>query len=101
MKIIEKYYRKIYKHTEKLLKKVLGLNVMESMVEFNSLKKKMKDLTGKEVEEINTIDLIENKLSFDYAKYCTLKSILDVISGVAFLSTFYTDEIEELKNEGK
>lgn len=100
MKILEKYYKKIYRHTDKLLKKIFGFGVEESRVELQKVKSEMEGKVKKPVGEITTADLINNKLSFQYCKYRTLSNILSVLSGALFLNSFCDEDIEVIKNEG-
>lgn len=99
MKILEKYYNKIYRHTNKLLKKIFSLNVEESMIELYNLKKEIQGEIEKPIEEITTEDLIKNKLSFQYCKYRTIDKILSVLSGAAFMSTYYDNDVKEITDE--
>lgn len=99
MKILEKYYNKIYRHTNKLLKKIFNLNVEESMIELYNLKKEIQRKVEKPIEEITTEDLIKNKLSLQYCKYRTIDKILSVLSGVAFMSTYCDNDIKEITDE--
>lgn len=99
MKILEKYYNKIYRHTNKLLKKIFNLNVEESMIELHNLKKEIQGEIEKPIEEITTEDLIKNKLSFRYCKYRTIDKILSVLSGAAFMSTYYDNDVKEITDE--
>ena len=100
MKVLEKYYKKIYNHTNKLLKKVFGLNVNEAIVESHKIKKDIEKAIKKPIAEITLNDLIENKLSHLYCKYRTLNNILKVISGASFLNSFCKEDMEEIINEG-
>ena len=100
MKILEKYYKKIYRHTDKLLKKIFGFGVEESRVELQKVKSEMEGKVKKPVGEITTEDLINNKLSFQYCEYRTLSNILSVLSGALFLNSFCDEDIEVIKNEG-
>lgn len=97
MKILEKYYKKIYKHTNKLLKKIIGLDVTGAMAESYRLKKEIEKKCEKKFEKITVEDLIKNKLSYDYCKYKTLNNILAVISGAAFINSFCEKDVEEIK----
>ena len=97
MKILEKYYKKIYRHTDKLLKKIFGFGVEESRVELQKVKSEMEGKVKKPVGEITTEDLINNKLSFQYCKYRTLRNILSVLSGALFLNSFCDEDIEVIK----
>ena len=97
MKILEKYYNKIYKHTNKLLKKIFNLNVEESMVELHNLKKEIEGKIKKPIEEITTEDLINNKLSLQFCKYRTIDKIIAVLSGAAFINVYCNNYIEEIK----
>lgn len=99
MKILERYYKKIYKYTNKLLKKVFDLDVVTSMKEVHNLKSEIEKEIGKEIEKITKEDLIEKKLSYKYCKYRTMNNILSVISGASFLNSFCDEDLEEVKNE--
>lgn len=99
MKALLKYYKKIYNHTEKLLKKVFGLNVWDSMLELNRLKGEIEKECGKPISEITCEDLYKNKISFDYCKYRTLDKILSVLSGATFLNSFCDEDMEAIANE--
>lgn len=97
MKILERYYKKIYKFTDKLLKKVFGMGTIDSMKRINEIKKQIEEKIKKPIEEITTEDLIKNKLSIVYCEYRTLNNILSVISGALFLKTFCNEDIEVVK----
>ena len=99
MKILEKYYNKIYKHTNKLLKKIFNLNVEESMIELHDLKKEIEGKIQKPIGEITNEDLIKNKLSLQFCKYRTLDKILAVLSGAAFMNVYCNNDIEEITDE--
>ena len=99
MKVLDRYYKKIYKYTNKLLNKIFDSNVEDSMLEMNKIKKEIEEKIKKPIEEITTEDLIIHKLSFRYCKYRTMDKILSVLSGALFLKSFYEDDIEEIKNE--
>lgn len=99
MKILERYYKKIYKYTNKLLKKIFNLDVVTSMKEVHNLKLEIEKEIGKEIEKITKEDLIEKKLSYKYCKYRTMNNILSVISGASFLNSFCDEDLEEAKNE--
>lgn len=99
MKILERYYKKIYKYTNKLLKKVFNLDIVTSMKEVHNLKSEIEKEIGKGIEEITKEDLIEKKLSYKYCKYRTMNNILSVISGASFLNSFCDEDLEEVKNE--
>lgn len=101
MKILEKYYKKIYMHTDKLLKKVFGTGVISSMRKNCELKRDIEKSIQKPIEEITLNDLTEKKLSAKYCEYKTLSEILRVLSGVAFLNSYRNEDIEEIKNENK
>ena len=101
MRALRRYYKKIYNCANKLLKKVLGLNVEESMKELHKIRSEIESVIKKPVGEITTDELIKNKLSFQYCKYRTLENILGVLSGATFLNSFCNEEMEEIANEGK
>lgn len=100
MKILERYYRKIYKHTDKLLKKIFGLGVEESQLELQKIRSEMEGKVKKPITAITMTDLVEHKLSLQYCKYRTLSNILSVLSGALFLNSFGDEDVEVIKNEG-
>lgn len=99
MKILNKYYNKIYKYTNKLLRKIFELDVMTAMAESFRIKSEIEKKIEKPIEMITTDDLINYKLSYNYCKYKTINKILEVISGAAFINSFCEDDIKEIKNE--
>jgi len=101
MRILKRYYKKIYKYTDKLLKKVFGMNAIDSMKKTYELKKSIEKKIKKPIDEITTDDLIKNKLSADYCEYRTLNEILGVLSGASFLNIFREEELKEIENENK
>ena len=94
-KNLDKYYMKIYRETERLLKKMFGFGVHDGMVRLCELKKFMQSEIGHPIEDITMEDLIRCKLSVQYCEYRTLSKILEVLSGACFLKTFTADEIKE------
>lgn len=99
MKVLERYYEKIYKYTNKLLRKIFGLDVTAAMGESYRIKSEIEKKIEKPIEMITTDDLINHKLSYNYCKYRTINKILEVISGAAFINSFCKDDIKEIKNE--
>lgn len=97
MKVLERYYEKIYKYTNKLLRKIFGLDVTDAMVESYRIKSEIEKKIKKPIEKITTEDLINHKLSYLYCKYRTLQNILSVISGAAFINSFCEDGVKEIK----
>jgi hypothetical protein len=107
MKLTDKYYKKIYKETSKLTKKLFGQDVTNSLVERYKLKKYFENLFNKSINEISGEDVLNqrnfllshnkpNDLLFKWSKYKTLCKILEVIETVDMLKTF---TIEEYENE--
>ena len=99
MKVLERYYEKIYKYTNKLLRKIFGLDVMAAMAESYRIKSEIEKKIEKPIEMITTKDLINHKLSYLYCKYKTISNILEVISGAAFVNLFCKDDVKEIKDE--
>lgn len=99
MKVLERYYEKIYKYTNKLLIKIFGLDVTTAMAENYRIKSEIEKKIEKSIEMITTEDLINHKLSHLYCKYKTISNILEVISGAAFINSFCKDDVKEIKNE--
>jgi hypothetical protein len=99
MKVLERYYEKIYKYTNKLLRKIFGLDVTAAMTESYRIKSEIEKKIEKPIEMITTDDLINYKLSYNYCKYKTINKILEVISGAAFINSFCEDDIKEIKDE--
>lgn len=97
MKVLERYYEKIYKYTNKLLRKIFGLDVTDAMAESYRIKSEIEKKIKKPIEKITTEDLINHKLSYLYCKYRTLQNILSVISGAAFINSFCEDDVKEIK----
>lgn len=100
MRALKRYYKKVYNCTNRLLKKVFGLNVNESMKELCKIKSEIEDSIKKPVGEITSEDLIKHKLSIQYCKYRTLDKVLSVLSGATFLKAFCDKDMEEIANEG-
>jgi hypothetical protein len=99
MKVLERYYEKIYKYTNKLLRKIFGLDVTAAMAESCRIKSEIEKKIEKPIEMITTEDLINHKLSYLYCKYKTISNILEVISGAAFVNSFCKDDVKEIKDE--
>jgi len=99
MKVLNKYYNKIYKYTNKLLRKIFGLDITVAMAESYRIKSEIEKKIEKPIEMITTDDLINYKLSYNYCKYKTMNKILEVISGAAFINSFCEDDIKEIKDE--
>ena len=99
MKVLERYYEKIYKYTNKLLRKIFVLVVTAAMVESYRIKSEIEKKIEKPIEMITTEDLINHKLSYLYCKYKTISNILEVISGAAFVNSFCKDDVKEIKDE--
>jgi hypothetical protein len=99
MKVLERYYEKIYKYTNKLLRKIFGFDVTAAMAENYRIKSEIEKKIEKSIEMITTEDLINHKLSYLYCKYRTINKILEVISGAAFVNSFCKDDIKEIKDE--
>lgn len=107
MKLTDKYYKKVYKETSKLTKKLFGKDIVDCLVERYSLKtvfekmegKPINEITGQDIQSRRNILIAENKpndLLFRWAKYKTLCKILEVIETADTLKTFtiqgYEDE---------
>lgn len=97
MKVLERYYKKIYRYTNKLLKKLFGLNINDTMSESYRIKSEIEKKIKKPIEMITTDDLIIYKLSHQYCKYRTMNNILGIISGALFINSFCEDDIKEIK----
>lgn len=97
MKIVNKYYTKVEKLTNKLIKKMFGCeSIQDALVMQRELKIEIETRIKKPIEEITNDDFIKNNmLSYDYAKYKTISKILDIISGVIILDKFVADDYEK------
>ncbi len=93
MKFLERYYKKIYRHTNWLMKKVFGYDVMKGMKEQSEIKKEIEKEIDKPISEITNEDLINKKLSYKYCRWRTLDKILSVLSGASFLNSFCEEDI--------
>lgn len=96
MRNLDKYYQKIYKETDRLLKRMFGLDVHEGMKKTYELKKDIEVKINKPICDITKDDLVEFRLSIQYCEYRTLSKILEVLSGACFLKTFTDDEIRSV-----
>lgn len=95
MRTLERYYNKIYRETDRLLKKMFGFGVQDGFKRQYEVRKEIESQTGKPIAETTVDDLIKYKLSVVYCEYRTLSKILEVLSGACFLKTFTADEIKE------
>lgn len=107
MELIDKYYKKLYKETEKVTKKLFGKSIVDCLVERYKLQKFFEkliskpfdEITGQDIQSVRNILIAENRpndLLFQWAKYKTLCKILDIIETTDTLKTF---TIEEYENE--
>ena len=96
MKLIDKYYKKLYKETEKITKKLFGKNIESSTRFRNDIRKEIEAVIKKPISEITNDDIISNKLGYKYAQYRTLCNVLEVVESACVLKTF---TIEEYENE--
>lgn len=96
MKVIEKYYHKIYKETNKVTKKLFNDDIPGCLNSRFELKKKIESIIKKPIFEITDQDIIQNKLGYYYAKYRTLSKLMEILEGACFFKTFM---IEEFQNE--
>lgn len=106
MKIVDKYYEKVYKQTAKMTKKLFGKDITECLIERCELKKyfermegkPINEITGQDIQSIRNILIAENKpndLLFKWAKYKTLCKILEIIETTNTLKTFTIEEYED------
>lgn len=96
MKLVDKYYNKIHKHTSKMTKKLFGKNVTECMAMRFNLKTVIEKIINKPIDEITNEDIIKNKIHYYYVKYKTVSKILEVLETACTLKNF---TIEEYENE--
>jgi len=107
MKLTDKYYKKIYKETSKLTKKLFGKKIIDCLAEryelkvfFEKMEKKpIDEITGQDIQSTRNTLIAENKPNdylFRWAKFKTLSKILEVIETADTLKTFtiqgYKDE---------
>lgn len=106
MELINKYYKKLYKETEKVTKKLFGKSIVDCRVERYELKKffekiickSIDEITGQDIQSVRDILKAENKpndLLFQWAKYKTLCKILDIVETTNTLKTFTIQEYED------
>ena len=106
MELIDKYYKKLYKETEKVTKKLFGKSIIDCLVERYELQKffekliskPFNEITGQDIQSVRDILKAENKpndLLFQWAKYKTLCKILDIIETTNTLKTFTIQEYED------
>lgn len=94
MKLVDKYYEKVYKQTQKVTKKLFGKDVVGCMALRFQLKNEIETAIQKPIKEITSEDIIQHKLSYTYAKYRTLFKILEVLESACTLKTFTVEELE-------
>lgn len=96
MKIIDRYYLKIYNQTNKISKKLFGVKVPGALHLRFELKKELEKITKKPVNEITDEDIWKNKIGYKMAKYRTLCKVLEILESACTLKTFtikgYEDE---------
>ena len=96
MKIVNKYYMKIEKLTNKLIKRMFGCKtIQDAFILQRKLKVGIEARIKKQISEITNDDIIKNKLSYDYAKYRTISKILEIVSEVVVLDKFIADDYEK------
>lgn len=95
MKLVDKYYDKLYKETAKITKKLFGTNVTDSLMLRYKLKKEIETVIEKPINKITDNDIIKYKLGYDYAKYRTISNILEVVERACVLRTFTIEELED------
>lgn len=106
MELIDKYYKKLYKETEKVTKKLFGESIVDCRVERYELQKFFEKLINKQINEITGQDIwdkrnilneqnMPNDLLFCWAKYKTLCKILDIVETTNTLKTFTIQEYED------
>lgn len=106
MELIDKYYKKLYKETEKVTKKLFGRSIVDCRVERYELQKFFEKLINKPINEITGQDIWDkrniligqnkpNDLLFQWAKYKTLCKILDIVETTNTLKTFTIQEYED------
>lgn len=97
MKIVSKYYNKIEKITNKLIKKMFGCkSISDAFIMQRELRIKIEEIIKKPIDEITNEDFIKNGfLAYNYAKYRTISKILQIISEVVVLDKFVVDDYEK------
>ena len=96
MKCADKYYYKIYKQTNKLTKKLFGLDIIGTLHLRYELKSSIQKVINKDISEITNEDIIKNKIGCQYAKYRTVSKVLEVLEQACAFKNF---SIEEFENE--
>lgn len=98
MKLVDKYYYKIYKQTSKLTKKLFGEDIVGCLkLRFNT-RSEIEKTINKSIHEITSEDIIKNKLGALYCRFRTLDKILEVIENACVFKTFTIEEFEENGN---
>lgn len=94
MKLIDKYYYKVYKQTEKVVKKLFSNDVSGIMAVRFGIKKEIEGLIKKPIEEISREDIIKYNLGYKYTKYKTISRILQILEDACVLKSFTIQELE-------
>jgi len=96
MRLINRYYEKIYKQTERITKKLFKKDVTGTLALRHKIKQHIEKITGKKIDNITDEEITKYHLGYYWAKYKTLSKILEVIETACTLKTF---TIEEYENE--
>lgn len=95
MKLFDDYHKKIERATEKLLRKTVGCkSIVDALKMTRDLKIKIEKTSGKNIHEVTMDELIEHKLTHEYAKWRTLSQIMEIVSSSIILQKFIADEYE-------
>lgn len=106
MKATDRYYKRVYRETSKLTKKLFGRDITDCLVERHELKSFFEKLEGKPIDMISGQDILSrrdvlkvqnkpNDLLFKWAKYKTLCKILEIVEVTDTLKTFTIKEYED------
>ena len=96
MKLTDRYYRKIYRQTSKLTKKLFNQDIVQCLASRYSTKKYIENMTGKKIEDVTSEDIRQNKIGYFFVKYKTICKVLEVVETACTLKSF---TIEEYENE--
>lgn len=94
MRSTDRYYKKIYRQTSRLTKKLFGKDIIGVMSERFSLKKEIEQVIGKSIDDITHDDVRMNSLGYLYARYLTICKILELLESACSLKMFIMEEYE-------
>lgn len=83
----ERFYKKCYKHIDKLCKKYFDEDVTGCLALRLSTREKIENVIGKKINEVTDKELVDYNMAYEYSKYISLCAVLRVLESVANLNS--------------